>query len=146
LRHIRSFEKFTSEGMNYFYGDLFELFEKVLPGEFGGDAGDYQLAEEEDGSGATRLTLIVHPRVGKLDEEKIVARLGCALADGSRGNHFMTWMWQDAGTFRVKREPPYVSTRGKILPLHISESLRSRLKTEPMASAARQDDSSFMVK
>jgi hypothetical protein len=132
--------------MNYFYGDLFELFEKVLPGEFGGDAGDYQLAEEEDGNGTTRLTLIVHPRVGKLDEARIVARLRAALSAGSRGNHFMTWMWQDAGTFRVKREAPYVSTRGKILPLHISESRRSRLKAEPMASAGRQDGSSPMVK
>ena len=31
LHHIRSFEKFTSEGMNFFYGDLYELLEKAFP-------------------------------------------------------------------------------------------------------------------
>ena len=61
LHQIRSFEKFTSEGMNYFYGDLFEILEKTFPSEFGGGPGDYQLVEEEDGNGQTRLTLVVHP-------------------------------------------------------------------------------------
>jgi hypothetical protein len=31
----------------------------------------------------------------------------------------MSRIWQDAGTLRIKREIPYVSPRGKILPLHI---------------------------
>ena len=122
LHHIRSFEKLTGEGMSYHYGDLYELFERTFPAEFGGGLGDYQLVEEEDGNGQTRLTLVVHPDVGNLDEEKILARLRGALSDGSRGNRFMTWVWQDAGTFRVKREPPYVSPRGKILPLHVSHA------------------------
>ncbi|HEY1266048.1 MAG TPA: hypothetical protein VGH16_02250, partial [Candidatus Binatia bacterium] len=43
LHHIRSYEKFTSEGMNYFYGDLHDFFESHLPREFGGAPGDYQL-------------------------------------------------------------------------------------------------------
>jgi len=122
LHHVRSFEKLTSEGMSYFYGDLYELLEKAFPAEFGGGLGDYQLVEEEDGNGQTRLTLVVHPDVENLDEEKILARLRGALSNGSRGNRFMTWVWQDAGTFRVKREPPYVSPRGKILPLHVSHA------------------------
>jgi hypothetical protein len=120
LHHIRSFEKFTSEGMNYFYGDLFVLFEDTLPAEFGGGPGDYQLVEEEDSKSQTRLTLVVHPGVGELNEQRLLARLRAALADGSRGNRFMTRVWQDAGTFRVKREVPYASARGKILPLHFS--------------------------
>jgi len=119
LHHIRSYEKFTSEGMNYFYGDLFELFEKILPAEFGGGPGDYQLVEEEDTQGQTRLSLIVHPAVGELHEEKILSRLRGALAQGSRGNRFMTNLWQDAGTFRVVRKVPHSSGRGKILPLHM---------------------------
>jgi len=82
VRHVRSFEKFTSEGMNYFYGDLFELFEKIQPAEFGGGPGDYQLVEEEDGRGRLRL----------------------ALSSGSRGNRFMAGVWENAGTFRLKRE------------------------------------------
>lgn len=122
VHHVRSFEKLTSEGMNYFYGDLYELLEKAFPAEFGGGLGDYQLVEEEDGNGQTRLTLVVHPDVGNLEEEKILARLRAALADGSRGNRFMTWVWQDAGTFRIRREAPHMSARGKILPLHVSHA------------------------
>jgi hypothetical protein len=120
LHHIRSYEKFTSEGMNYFYGDLYQLFEKTLPTEFGGGPGDYQLVEEEDNNGQTRLTLVVHPEVGNLDEGQVLARLRTAFSHGSRGNRFMTEVWENAGTFRVKRQVPYASPRGKILPLHIA--------------------------
>ncbi|HEX2385792.1 MAG TPA: hypothetical protein VHL99_04470 [Candidatus Binatia bacterium] len=120
ISDVRSFEKFTSEGMNYFYGDLFELFERILPAEFGGGPGDYQLVEEEDASGQTRLTLLLHPSVAGVDEKKLIARLKEALRSGASGGRFMTEVWQTAGTFRVRREPPRASARGKILPLHVS--------------------------
>lgn len=90
LHTVRSFEKFTSEGMNYFSTDLFELLEKTIPSEFGGDPGDYQLVEEEDDQGQTRLTLLVHPNVGELNEEILLFRLQQHLAQGSRNNRFMT--------------------------------------------------------
>jgi hypothetical protein len=119
LHTIRSFEKFTSEGMNYFTADLFELLENIIPSEFGGGPGDYQLVEEEDSAGQTRLTLLVHPNVGDLDSEKVLFSLQQALAEGSRNNRFMTGIWRNAGTFRIRREPPNASARGKILPLQI---------------------------
>ena len=122
IYNIRSFEKFTSEGMNYFYGDLYELFERILPREFGGGAGDYQVMEEEDHTGQTRLTLVVHPEVKELDETKILARLRAELSKHSRANRFMTDVWANAGTFRLRRMVPYASPRGKILPLHISRA------------------------
>ena len=120
LHHIRSFEKFTSEGMNYFYGDLYEFFEKALPSEFGGGLGDYQLVEEEDDNGQTRLTLVVHPEVGEVNDAKLLSRLKERLSQGSSANRFQSRVWQDAGTLRVRRETPHASPRGKILPLHIS--------------------------
>jgi hypothetical protein len=119
IHRVRSYEKFTSEGMNYFYGDLFELVEKTLPSEFGGGPGDYQLVEEEDDNRQTRLTLLVHPRAGNLDEERLIARLKETLAQGTKGSRFVAGVWQRAGTFRVRRQAPYSSPRGKILPLHI---------------------------
>ena len=119
LHHIRSYEKFTSEGMNYFYGDLFDFIERILPSEFGGGPGDYQIVEEEDGNGQTRLTLVIHPAIRDLDEGRVLTRLRNAFSNGSRGNRFMTGVWQNAGTFRLKREIPYASPRGKILPLHV---------------------------
>src|ERR1041384_3648315 len=122
LHHIRSYEKFTSEGMNYFYGDLFDIFEKRLPAEFGGGPGDYQLVEEEEEEGRTRLTLRVDPMIANLDEAKIIARLREHLSGGSWEKEFQIRVWDNAGTFRVRREAPHASARGKILPLHLSRS------------------------
>lgn len=51
----------TGEGMNYSAGCLFDLLETQIPSEFRGGPGDYQLVEEEDERGQTRLTLLVHP-------------------------------------------------------------------------------------
>jgi len=112
---IGSYEKLNAEGMNYLYTDLFELFEGVLPREFGGAPGDYQLVEEEDSSSQTRLTVRVSPEVGVIDEVKLVARVQGSL---EKGLH--TRFWKDAGTFRVKREFPHAGRRGKIWPLHRS--------------------------
>ena len=119
LHTIRSFEKMTSEGMNYSGSELFELLENTIPAEFGGGPGDYQLVEEEDDRGQTRLTLVIHPAVGRLDEARLLIRLQQGLARGSRNHRFISKVWQDAGTFRIKREVPYASARGKILPLRV---------------------------
>ena len=94
--------------------------EKILPAEFGGGPGDYQLVEEEDSRGQTRLSLLVDPALGELNESRLLARLHEGLAQGSRGNLFMSKVWQDSGTFRIKRDIPHASGRGKILPLHIN--------------------------
>ena len=118
LHTIRSFEKFTSEGRNYFTVDLFELLEKTMPSEFGGWPGDYQLVEEEDRGGQTRLTLLVDPKVGELNEERALNVLHQGLSRGTPDNT-AAWVWQEAGTLRIRREAPPASPRGKILPFHI---------------------------
>ena len=111
----------TSEGMNYSGSELFELLEDVFPSEFGGGPGDYQLVEEEDDRGQTRLTLLIHPEIGDVDETKLLLRLQQGLAQGSRNHRFVSRIWQDAGTFRIRREAPYTSARGKTLPLYIKQ-------------------------
>jgi len=121
LYQIRSFEKFTSEGMNYFYGDLFELLERIFPSEFGGGPGDYQLVEEEDNHSQTRLTLLVHPAVRNLNEQQLLCRLQEVLHEKSNGDHVMPEIWRRARTVRIRREAPHSSPRGKILPLHIRQ-------------------------
>jgi hypothetical protein len=35
----------------------------------------------------------------------------------------MTSIWQGAGTLSVRRQAPYASDRGKILPLHIKQKI-----------------------
>jgi len=118
LHTIRSFEKFTTEGRNYFTADLFGLLESTIPREFGGGPGDYQLMEEEDDNAQTRLTLLVHPEVGELNEQRLLEALQEGLANGSTDRRAAR-IWQAAGTLRIRRQVPYASPRGKTLPLHI---------------------------
>ncbi len=120
LSRIRSYEKFTAEGWTYVYWDLYELMERVFPAEFGGGPGDYQLVEEEDENGLTRLNLLVDPSVGELDEARVCSRLQEVFVESKWGNRSVARAWQGTGTFRVKREVPHATPRGKIFPLHIS--------------------------
>jgi hypothetical protein len=120
IHHVRSYEKFTSEGLNYFYGDVSGLFDTIFPSEFGGGPGDYQLVEEEDESGQTRLTLVIDPKVGELDEGRVIGRLKDCLGQGSRNSRFHAKFWDNAGTFRVRRAIPVASLRGKTLPMRIA--------------------------
>lgn len=120
LHDIGSYEKFTSEGMNYSCANLFDLMEKILPREFGGGPGDYQLVESEEPDGQTHITLRVHPVLGVVDEARLLSRMSEEMAKGSWGNEFQARLWRDAGTFKLTREAPHESDRGKILPLHIA--------------------------
>lgn len=117
VHHVASHEKFTSEGLNYNYRPLFEFIEAGLPEEFGGIIGDYQLIEEEDDSGTTRLTLSIHPRLDNVDEAEIRERLLEELQKGSVQNREVARRWDAAATVRTKRAAPLESERGKILPL-----------------------------
>jgi hypothetical protein len=110
--------------MNYFYGDLFELMEKTFPAEFGGAVGDYQLVEEEDRNGQTRLSLRVQPDIPNLDEARLLRRLHEELGKEHWANQFQMRVWREAGTLRIRREAPHMSLRGKILPLHIDRGQR----------------------
>jgi len=116
---VRSFEKLTSEGMNYYALDLYGLLEQTLPEEFGGGPGDYQFVEEEDERGQTRLTVRVAPALGPVDEARLLSHVREHLAGHSRGTRFMEDVWRRAGTLRVRREAPHATPRGKILPLHL---------------------------
>jgi hypothetical protein len=117
---VRSYEKLTAEGMSYPVEDLIELLEAQLPAEFGGGPCDYQLIEEESPGGQTRLTLRIHPRLGALDETRILTRFVDALGRADRNQRFATEAWRTSGTFRVVREAPRTSPRGKTSPVQLA--------------------------
>jgi hypothetical protein len=121
LHDIRSYEKLTTEGMHFMGGDLVRLVEEVLPARFGGHPTDYQLVEEEE-AGQVRVSLLVSPRVGPVDEAAVVAaalRVLAAPQGGSSGEVMMAEHWRDAGTLRVVRREPHATRAAKILPLHV---------------------------
>lgn len=118
IHHVRSYEKLTSEGLNYPIDDLTEIIELRLPAAFGGGPCDYQLIEEEATNGQSRLTLRVHPEVGPLDEARVLARLMEELGRAGRAQRFMTGVWRNAETLSIERKAPRASLRGKTLPVH----------------------------
>ena len=63
LHTIRSYEKLTSEGMNFLGSDLLRLIDEALPGRFGGAPTDYQFVEREDERGLPRVDLRISPRI-----------------------------------------------------------------------------------
>jgi hypothetical protein len=128
LHAVRSYEKLTSEGMHFVGTELLRLVEEVLPDRFGGAPTDYQLVEdEEDGSGLPRVSLVVSPRVGEVDADRLIATalevLGSEAGSGGAG-HIMALHWRDARTLRVLRREPYATAAAKILPLHVIRPAR----------------------
>lgn len=119
LYGIRSYDKLTSQGMTFFGSDLIRILEEVLPARFGGASIDYQMVEEEDENGYTRMSVIVSPSVGEIDETELIKTVLTELSIGKDTNRMMADVWSQSKTLRVKRMHPITTAGGKLLPLHI---------------------------
>jgi hypothetical protein len=117
LRDIRSHEKLTSEGMHFVGDELVAIIEHLLPSRFGGHSIDYQFVEREE-SGLTKVDLLVSPRLGTLDEGRILAAVLERLAEGGPAQAMMASRWRAGGTLRIARRDPYTSSTAKVLTLH----------------------------
>jgi phenylacetate-coenzyme A ligase PaaK-like adenylate-forming protein len=122
LYTIRSYEKLTSEGMHFVGTELMRLIEEVLPQRFGGSATDYQLLEEEI-EGLPKVSLLVSPSVGDIDEA-LVVRVALETLGSAHGADKMANVWRHADTLRVARREPYATRAAKILPLHVTSGER----------------------
>jgi hypothetical protein len=114
LRQIRSVGKLTGRGITLVASDIVHIIEDILPGEYGGTAQDYQLVEEEDGTGATHLHLLVSPSLKLADENAPARTLLEALSRGTPGAGLQSAMLRSAGAVRVRRQQPRASARGKL--------------------------------
>jgi hypothetical protein len=127
VSRIRSYEKLTGEGVTFVDTDFINIIENELPRRFGGQSTDYQLVEEEDARGLTRLRLFISPRVGKVDEQEVAEAFIQLLRKGECSPE--SWaqsgsdIWAQARTLRIKREFPIPTRSGKILPFHIVKPL-----------------------
>ena len=59
VREFRSYSKLVGEGITLMGNEMIQILEHVLPARFGGSPLDYQLLEEEDERGFTRLNLLI---------------------------------------------------------------------------------------
>jgi len=122
LREIRSYSKLLGEGVTLIGNEMVHILEHVLPTRFGGSALDYQLSEEEDEQGLTRLYLVISPRVSIRDESEVIEALHNALHASSPAAGVASTVWKQAQSIRVKRAEPAWTARGKMMPLHIQRS------------------------
>jgi hypothetical protein len=116
LHTIRSYEKLTSEGMSFLGGELVRLVEHVLPSRFGGLPTDYQFVEREQ-DGLPRVSLIVRPAVGDIDDEQVLHAVLDFLRDRGPGQEMMVGVWSQSGTLRIVRGEPHETPGGKVLAL-----------------------------
>jgi hypothetical protein len=121
IGHVRSFRKLTGEGMTLVGSEMERILEEVLPETFGGGPLDYQLVEEEDENGFTRLTLLVSPTVSIASERAVVDAVMAALSQGTDAADIARAHWQQASTLRIMRAAPVWTGRGKLMPLHLAE-------------------------
>lgn len=121
LRHIRSFRKLTGEGVTLVGSTMIHILEEVLPARFGGSPLDYQLLEEEDEQGLTRLSLLISPKLLITDETAVVAALLDALSRTDGTADSARALWEQAKTLRIKRMEPIWTDRGKLMPLHLTK-------------------------
>ena len=117
LRDIESFEKLKAGGMTFHDTDVIRILEADLPARFGGGPTDYQLLEEDDAHGRTRVVLAMRPEVGALDSAGVAAWFLDRLGQGSGAERVMALAWQQSGILEVVRRAPEVTAAGKILPV-----------------------------
>ncbi len=124
LREIHSYGKLTGEGVTLIGTEIQNILEQVLPAQFGGSPLDYQLMEQEDAQGFTRLYLIINPHVAIADEQAVVDALLQSLSASSSMADAARTIWQQAQTIQVKRMEPMLTQRGKFMPLHITRRMQ----------------------
>jgi hypothetical protein len=122
LYNIRGFDKLTGEGMTFIGTDLVRIIEEVLPAKFGGTSTDYQMLEDEDERGYTRMSVLASPELGAIDEAELVKTILAELGKRSSNQRMMADVWAQAKTLRVQRKQPLTTARGKLMPLHIKKS------------------------
>lgn len=79
---------------------------------------DYQLVEEEQ-EGLPKVTIVVSPRVGEVDERAVVAAVLDGVSSGPTYHRMMAAFWRDGETLQVVRREPYATHSAKVLPLHL---------------------------
>jgi hypothetical protein len=126
LREIRSYGKLVGEATTLIGNEMLQILEQRLPARFGGSALDYQLVEQEDVGGFTRLYLNISPRVVLGDEHEVVRFVSQELGKSSPTGDATRLMWQQAQTIRVRRQEPIPGRSGKLFPLHIDRSTKAK--------------------
>ncbi len=94
------------------------ILEQVFPSKFGGSLLDYQLVEEEDEQGFTKLLLYVAPHIPIDDEQQLVDTLLDAMKTSEPSVQLAQPEYQQAQTITVRRRSPMLTPRGKYFSIY----------------------------
>ena len=119
IRQVRSYSKLTGEGVTLIGNEIVRVLEEVLPTRFGGTLLDYQLVEQENETGFTRLYLLISPRLDIADEAAVTGVVLQALSDSSSMADAARTVWQHTQTLQIARREPILTARGKHFPLRL---------------------------
>lgn len=115
IREVRSFKRLTAGGMTFNDKDVERVLEHVLPARFGGTPLDYQIIESEGSDGDPRISLVVSPSVGAIDEAALASTFIDSIGFGSGPERIMGRQWKTGKLVSVKRRPPSMTASGKVL-------------------------------
>jgi hypothetical protein len=117
ISDIYSYGKLTGQGITLIGRDVVRILEEILPRQFGGSPGDYQLVEEES-SHQTGIQLRVSPRARISSTEELKEGF---LNEVRKlfGGSMTCRQWRHTGALRVVVGEPYFTGPGKVLPLHL---------------------------
>ena len=135
VRDIRSYRKLSGEGVTLIGSDMERILEEDLPARFGGTPLDYQLVEEEDELGFTRLTIVVNPALPIPDERSVVDTVLAALTRSGPAAEMSRGIWSQANSLRVRRESPRLTRGGKMMPLQVSRRASASPNVQPPKSS-----------
>lgn len=117
IHSVRSAEKLSAGGISLLDSQVTRALEEILPDRFGGGALDYQLVESLEASGRAALRLLVHPRLGRLDERALVETFLTAVG-GTGADRVRDLQLRQGGMLVVERAVPRPTVAGKVLHLH----------------------------
>jgi hypothetical protein len=117
IRQTSSFRKLTGEGVTLVGSDMVHILEHVLPSKFGGSLLDYQLVEEENEQGFTKLVLYVDPSVLIKDENILLEAFLDAMKQSMPSVRLAQAEYRSGNVVEIRREKPIVTARGKYFPI-----------------------------
>lgn len=117
ISNVHSYRKLSTEGTTLVGSDIIHILETILPDKFGGSLLDYQLIEQEDSNGLTRLYLYVDPSVSVTDNQSLVEGFLVALKDSHGSAKLAQEEFRQASTIQIRRQAPILTARGKYTPI-----------------------------
>ena len=115
LSSIRSLKRINTEGMTFYVDDIVHAVENVFPARFGGSSLDYQVVEQEEANGLSKIMLYINPEISIPDEQEAITILLQAISYNISRDKKVKILKQ-AESFSIKRQYLYMVGGGKLLP------------------------------